>query len=109
SAGQGYDTVESSISYTLPANVEQLVLTGSDAINGTGNTLGNTLVGNSAANVLDGAGGADAMLGGAGDDTYIVNSTADAVIENAGEGLDTVRSSVSFVLPANVENLVLTG
>ncbi|MDF8335013.1 family 16 glycosylhydrolase [Novosphingobium cyanobacteriorum] len=49
------------------------------------------------------------MYGGFGDDTYIVLSSKDRVIENADEGIDTVRSDWFFALPKNVENLVLTG
>ena len=59
----GRDTVRSSIAYALGANVENLVLTGANAINGTGNALANTLTGNAAANRLDGGAGADVMEG----------------------------------------------
>jgi serralysin len=108
-AGNGIDTVQASSSYTLSAEVERLILTGASAINGTGNALANILTGNAANNVLDGGLGADTMTGGAGNDTYVVNDKADAVVEAAGAGLDTVRASVSHTLAANVENLVLTG
>src|SRR6185295_17205218 len=107
-ANEGIDTIQSDASYTLGANVENLVLTGAAAIDGTGNSLNNTLTGNSAANVLTGGAGADTMLGGAGDDTYVVD-TGDTVVEAENEGLDTVQSAVSFTLGANVEHLVLTG
>ena len=108
-AGGGIDTVQSSIAYTLGSEVENLVLTGSASINGTGNALANSLTGNAGNNVLDGGLGADTMIGGAGNDTYVVDATGDVVTELAGGGLDTVRSSVTYGLSANVENLVLTG
>ena len=105
---QGVDRVTASIDYTLTQNVEQLTLTGA-SIRGTGNDLANLIVGNASANVLDGGAGADTLQGGAGNDTYIVDNTGDLVIENATEGIDTVQSSVSYGLAANVENLTLTG
>ena len=108
-SGEGSDLVSSSVTYALSSNVENLTLTGSSAINGTGNGLANTLIGNGAANTLDGGSGADTMLGGAGNDTYIVDDTGDTIIENAGEGIDGVQSSVTYTLAANLENLTLTG
>jgi len=117
-AGEGVDTVQSSVTYTLSANVENLTLTGTNAINGTGNALDNLLTGNSAANrltagagndTLNGGSGADTMLGGTGDDTYVVERTTDVVTENANEGNDSIQSSVTLTLGANVENLVLSG
>jgi trimeric autotransporter adhesin len=108
-ANAGVDSVSSTVSYTLPANVEVLSLKGSAAINGTGNASDNTLYGNGANNRLDGKGGADVMIAGLGDDIYVVDNAADGVIEAADEGTDMVESSITFALPDNVEALTLTG
>lgn len=107
--GGGFDTAKSSVSYTLDANVENLILTGSANLDGTGNAAANRITGTSGNNVLDGKGGVDTLLGGLGDDTYIVDSQADTVIENRNAGTDTVLSSVSYTLGNNLENLTLTG
>jgi Ca2+-binding RTX toxin-like protein len=107
---QGTDTVNINnlLNFTLPANVENLVLlTGT---NGTGNGLGNTITGNLLDNRLDGRGGADTLVGQLGNDTYIVDNVNDRITENGGQGIDTVRSSVSYALTvgADVETLETT-
>ncbi len=108
-AGAGIDTVRAGYGYALGANVENLVLTGSGAINGVGNALANRIIGNAAANVLNGLGGADRLLGGRGNDTYVLATAGDTVVEAAGAGIDTVRAGYGYALGANLENLVLTG
>lgn len=119
-AGQGTDTILANIvEYVLPANVENLTLGKlAGAGIGYGNELANILVGNQYANrleggpgddLLDGGKGADVMAGGPGDDTYLVDNKRDAVLEQPGDGIDTVRSSIVFTLPEHVENLELLG
>jgi len=108
-ADAGIDTVKSSVPFTISANVENLILLGTGNINGFGNELGNVIAGNSGNNVLDGGAGADSLMGGAGDDTYVVDNSGDVVTEAVDAGIDTVKSSVSFILSANVENMILIG
>jgi Ca2+-binding RTX toxin-like protein len=73
--------------------------------------LANALTGNSGNNVLDGLSGADTMTGGDGNDVYTVDNAADQVIEtnNSLTQIDTVETSITYTLGANVENLKLTG
>ncbi|MFO1151168.1 MAG: calcium-binding protein [Alsobacter sp.] len=78
-----------------------------DTLTGTGGA--NRLQGGAGNDVIDGLAGADTMLGGQGDDTFYVDNTSDGVFENAGEGVDTVYSSVKYTLSSNVDNLLLTG
>jgi trimeric autotransporter adhesin len=124
--GEGSDTVYASTSFTLSANVEGLVLLeGAGAINGIGSEGNDTLFGNSEDNVLEGRGGSDALSGGAGndvliggagtdgmagglgDDTYVIEDAGEPVLENPGEGADTVYTTVPYALSPFVEGLVL--
>lgn len=93
-AGAGIDTVQSSISYTLPANVEVLQLIGNDAINATGGAASNdTLIGNGAANTLSGLGGNDTLAGGGGNDTLLGGAGTDHFhfeASAAANGVDTI-------------------
>jgi serralysin len=95
-AGQGADKVLSAIGYTLVANVEDLELTGTAAINGTGNTLANHITGNQGNNLLNGGAGNDILDGGAGDD-HLVGGTGDDTYV-FGIGHDTAVGGVGDVL-----------
>jgi len=106
-ADNGYDQINSSVTYTLSANVEALLLTGISNINGYGNTANNLITGNDADNVLNGGGGDDTLTGGYGNDTYIVDSLSDVIIERKYGGIDKVISSLSLTLGSNLENLTL--
>ena len=125
------DTIRSSIAINLNstvsatdltlkyANIEHVTLTGAAALNITGDAGSNILRGNDGANIIAGGisttsdNGNDFFIGGKGNDTYIVENTADIVTEDLtaaqGGGIDTVKSSGSFTLGFNLENLTLTG
>jgi Ca2+-binding RTX toxin-like protein len=110
-----WDQVISMVSYTLSANLESIVLDGSDNINATGNSGDNYLGGNGGANLLVGNGGhdelnghagADTMQGGTGNDVYTVDDTGDLVSENSSAGTDQVSVYITvYTLEANVETL----
>ncbi|MFK0271955.1 calcium-binding protein, partial [Pseudomonas asiatica] len=85
-ANSGDDTVQATMDYILGNNVERLILLGAANLNGTGNTLANTLVGNSGNNVLDGGDGADVLQGGAGNDTMLGGAGNDSL--SGGDGND---------------------
>ena len=96
------DTGGLSAQQTIGLHVESgLVLSG-----GGGNDV---LTGRAGNDYLDGGVGADRMAGGKGDDTYVVDTVGDVVTEVANEGIDLVYAGVTYTLPANVENLTLTG
>jgi Ca2+-binding RTX toxin-like protein len=116
------DTVESSVNWTLGANLENLTLTGSANLNGIGNALANVLTGNTGNNVLNGGAGVDTLKGGDGNDTYVLDQFAElALIEElTDEGSDTLNISFAATTTnkvvdlndtnlLNVENVTLLG
>ncbi|MDO6962399.1 calcium-binding protein [Rhizobium alvei] len=107
--GAGVDTIYVGFNYTLGANVENLVLSGSADLTATGNALANQISGNAGSNTIDGLSGADRMAGKGGNDTYYVDIAGDVVVERAASGEDAVYASISHILAANVETLWLTG
>jgi RHS repeat-associated protein len=86
----GNDTVASSVSFSLTAiaNVENLTLTGSASIDGTGNSANNTLTGNAGANILSGGDGNDSLNGSFGNDSLIGGAGNDSL--NGGRGNDII-------------------
>jgi Ca2+-binding RTX toxin-like protein len=110
-AAGGTDTVRTTLaSYSLGANVENLTYTGVGNFVGSGNALDNIMVGGVGNDLLNGGTGADRLVGGLGNDTYVVDNAADVVIEVAGAGTDTVRTTLaSYSLGANLEILTYTG
>jgi Ca2+-binding RTX toxin-like protein len=133
---EGIDLVRSSVNYFLGANQENLELTSFGTQNGTGNALNNFILGNGGFNILDGGvgndtldgggdndliigglgndelngntGGIDTLIGGLGNDTYLVGLPEDVIIEEAGQGIETVLSAATtYTISANIENLTL--
>ena len=96
---EGTDRVFASASYALFDNVENLTLTGSAAIDGTGNDLANILTGNAAANILDGLAGNDTLRGNGGNDTLLGGAGLDQLL--GGGGAD--------VLDGGEDNDTMTG
>lgn len=99
--GEGHDTVIAAADYALAAGsaVEVLQAVGGiQPLSLTGNLLPTLIIGNAGNNHLNDGGGAATLQGGAGDDTYIVGNSSTLVLEGAGQGHDTVLTSVSYAL-----------
>src|SRR5690606_22853309 len=92
-AGGGTDQVQASASYVLSANIENLFLTGSAAIDGAGNALDNYIAGNGAANTIHGGGGDDTIMGGTSDDIQICSTVDDKHVSDASSGSDVVDNA----------------
>jgi Ca2+-binding RTX toxin-like protein len=106
-ANEGVDSVRAFGSYTLSSNVENLTLEEGGDYSAGGNSLNNHLIGNSGNNVLAGGLGRDTLEGGLGNDIYVLSDTLDTIIDTGG--IDTIRSSLSIKLEADIENAELVG
>lgn len=103
----GTDTVQSTVSHTLAANVENLQLQGT-AITGVGNALGNSISGNAGNNTLIGLDGNDILSGSSGNDTLLGGNGDDA--HNGGSGNDTLNGGAgNDTLAGNTGLDFLTG
>jgi Ca2+-binding RTX toxin-like protein len=135
--GDGVDTVYANWNFTMGAGFEQLLLFGSantavgsadnniiygNSTSGAvnlfgldgadvlyGGTFNDTLSGGVGNDLLFGLGGANLLIGGADSDIYYIQTTGNTVVENAGEGFDSLYSNVDIVLAENVEQLILYG
>ena len=115
-AEEGVDTVQASVTHTLNRAIEHLTLTGSSAINGTGNGLNNQLTGNSGNNILSGMDGNDVLTGGAGNDTLNGGNGNDVLtggsgrdLLNGGPGNDRFDYNAVSESPTSTGRDVITG
>jgi Ca2+-binding RTX toxin-like protein len=97
-AGEGTDTIISSISYTLGTNVENMTLSGTVNINATGNELNNVLTGNADNNILAGSLGNDTLNGGLGADTFVFDTALGATNVDSIAGFATGSDSIQLAL-----------
>jgi trimeric autotransporter adhesin len=100
-------TVQAGIHFDVQPPMNLVGTLGNDTL--TGGSGNDTLNGGAGNDTLDGKGGADSLIGGTGNDTFYVDNAGDTVTEAARGGTDTVHSTISYVLTANVENGTLDG
>jgi Ca2+-binding RTX toxin-like protein len=105
----GVDQVFSSASHAIGTGIENLTLTGTGTINGTGNGDNNSIIGNTGNNILNGGAGTDTMSGSTGNDSYYVDDTNDVINETGTNTGDKVFSSANYTIGTGIENLELIG
>jgi len=103
------NVLSSSVSFSLPTNVNRLILTGTATVTGTANSANDTLSANSGTDTLVSGTGIDSLVGGSGNDTFVINNASDVVVDTSTTATNVASSSVSFILPTNVNRLILTG
>jgi Ca2+-binding RTX toxin-like protein len=108
-ANSGTSTVQSSINYVLPSNIQNLTGYGTGNLTLTGNALADVLTANSGNDTLIAGSGLATLVGGSGNDTFVVNNAGDTITEAANSGNNTEDTSFSTTLAANVQNLTGTG
>jgi Ca2+-binding RTX toxin-like protein len=110
--GEGTDLVQSAVTFTLPAYLENLTLTGTGIIDGIGNSQDNNILGNAAGNTLtggdgndalNGAAGGDVLTGGAGNDILTGGTGNDFLIGGAGNDTFIFNTALSAV--ANLDHI----
>jgi Ca2+-binding RTX toxin-like protein len=102
--GQGTDTVKAGATFTLGVFFEDLILTGKENINGTGNNDDNDLAGNKGNNKLNGKDGADTIFGHGGNDTSTGGAGADTFVFGSGDGKDVILDFESGIDKIDVSN-----
>jgi Ca2+-binding RTX toxin-like protein len=102
----GTDRVQSSATHTLGAHLENLTLTGSGAINGTGNTLNNVITGNGGNNILNGGAGADRLIGGLGNDMLRGDAGTDSLTGGSGRDSFIFRSVSESTTSATTADVI---
>jgi len=115
-ANEGFDTVRAlGSAYTLTANahVERLMVNSTSSTNSVtlvGNEFTQQLLGNNGDNILVGGGGVDSYIGYLGNDIYVTDHASETIIETAGQGYDSIYTSVSYTIAAglSIERFVTT-
>jgi Ca2+-binding RTX toxin-like protein len=106
----GINTLQTSVNYVLPSNVQNITGTGTGNLTLTGNAMKNVIAANSGNDTLIAGSGLATLVGGTGNDTFVINNVADVIQAlSTGTNVNTVQTSFSYVAPTNVQKVTLTG